>query len=75
MTSYAELAYSDERVREAVKEAGYSSFKRCVAEHTTLGYNLTDVANALGLSVPRLCSYYQQWCIKHAEPLRLGETE
>jgi len=73
MTTYAENAYSPDYVNEAVKKAGYPSFKRCVAELTTLGNTLTDIAKKLGLNPQRLWAYYQQWCRDHAEPLRLGE--
>lgn len=72
MTTYADIAYDDETVEAAVREAGFKSFRRCVAEMTTLGHTLTDIAETLKLSPPRLWAYYQQWCRDHAEPLRLG---
>ena len=75
MTSYEESAYPEERVIAAVKEAGYDSFKMCVAALSTEGKTLTQIAEALGLNPQRFWAYYQQWCRAHAEPLRLSEEK
>jgi hypothetical protein len=78
VTSYSDTAYSDDEIAAALKAAGYvgdagDALKRCVAESTTAGKTLTDLAESLGLSAPRFWAYYQQWCRDHAEPLRLGD--
>lgn len=74
MTTYSESAYSDDDIGDALEQAGYprDAFKRYVAERTTEGRTLTDIAEGLGLHPPRFWAYYQQWCGEHAEPLRLG---
>ena len=73
--TYAECAYLKEQINAAVRAAGYKSFKRCVAELTTLGFTLTDIAKKLALNPQRFWAYYQQWCLSHAEPLRLGDPD
>lgn len=73
MTTYAESAYSDREMKAAVKVAGYPSFKRCVAELSTTGHSLTEIAAELGLNAQRFCAYYANWCHANAEPLRLGD--
>ena len=73
LTSYAESAYSEDAVNEAVARAGYDSFKRAVADLSTQGMTLTQIAQKLGLNPQRFWAYYQTWCRDHAEPLRLSE--
>ena len=75
MTTYEESAYSEGYVVEAVATAGYADFKSCVAELSTEGYNLTQIAEHLGLNPQRFWSYYQGWCRAHVEPLRLSEDD
>lgn len=73
MTTYSETAYSDDEINDALASAGFDCLKDCVAHYTAEGKTLTDIAAALDLKPPRFWSYYQQWCVDHAEPLRLGE--
>ena len=77
MTSYSDTAYNDDHIADALEGAGYGrdEFKLCVAQHTTKGETLTDIAEKLGLNPPRFWAYYQQWCLDHAEPLRLGDND
>jgi hypothetical protein len=70
-----EGALTTRQVNKAVKAAGYPNFRRCVAELTTLGCTLTDIAKKLDLNSKRFWAYYQRWCCKHARPLRLGEND
>lgn len=73
MTSYSESAYSDDDVLLAVQGVGYDSVKDCIASLSTKGYTLTNIARHLSLNPQRFWAYYQAWCQKHAEPLRLNE--
>jgi len=73
VTTYEESAYSEGYVNEAVKTAGFPDFKACVAQLSTEGYNLTQIAEKLSLNPQRFWSYYQRWCRANVEPLRLSE--
>ena len=77
MTSYEESAYSDEQVRDAIRAAGFKkdSVKKVIAKLTTQGHTLTQIAEKLKLNPQRFWAYYQVWCRKNAEPLRLGADE
>lgn len=69
---YEDSAYSDEEVREAYRARGYPTFSRCIAEGTTKGLTLTQIAEELGLNPPRFWAYYSVWAKRYLKPLRLG---
>ena len=73
--TYEDSAYTPAEVTAAYKAAGYTSFKQCVADCTTRGLTLTQIAEKLGLIPARFWAYYSLWCRENAEPLRLGPEE
>lgn len=73
MTSYEASAYTEQQVLEAMQKAGHASgVRRTIAELSTRGLTLTDIAQHLGLNPQRFWAYYQVWCRENAEPLRLN---
>ena len=75
MSTYEESAYSEERVAEAAKAAGWDDIEGCVAELTAEGKSLTQIAERLGLSEQPFWAFWKVWCKDNAKPLRLGEDK
>jgi len=77
MTTYSDTAYDDDTIGDALFAEGFKrdDFQLCIAQFTTEGLTLTDIAKRLGLIPSRFWAYYQVWCLINAEPLRLGVSD
>lgn len=75
MTTYDDSAYSEQRVAEAVKAAGWDSIEECVAELTAEGLSLTQIAAKLELSEQPFWAFWKVWCKANAPTLRLSGDE
>lgn len=73
MSTYEESAYSEERVTTAAKAAGWDSVEECMADLTSQGSNLSQIAERLELSVQPFWAYWRTWCKNNVKPLRLSE--
>ena len=71
MNTYLRSAYSDEQIQEAVKGAGFNTFREMVSKFSAEGLSLQQMAVRLDLAVQRFTAYHALWMRLNADPLNL----